>query len=348
MDDHAFRELVDHSMEGLLFGDPEGRIIYANPAACEMFAATLDEVRSAGRTGVVPAENPAFQALLEERRRSGRARGTVPLSRLDGRPFLAEVSSVDFALADGDERTCVVVRDVTERVRRERRLQAFDEITAALLAGSPTTEVLGLVTRHACAVFDATFASIVTPSVGGNEVVVTAAHGPGASAVEGRSFPSRGVPCQVIDTGRALLVEDVSASGPTLEASLTDLGPGMIVPMASEDIALGALFVGARIGRQPYGVDDLAAASQYAARSAFAVAMGATRTETEGQLRVTAESLQNALETRVVIEQAKGYVSCLHQLSPEAAFERIRRYARNHGVKIHSAAQMVVERKLIL
>jgi PAS domain S-box-containing protein len=61
-----------------------------------------------------------------------------------------------------------------------------------------------------------------------------------------------------------------------------------------------------------------------------------------------AEHLQRALNSRVVIEQAKGMLANQHQCGVDQAFERLRRYARAHNRDIHEVARAVVERVLHL
>lgn len=59
-----------------------------------------------------------------------------------------------------------------------------------------------------------------------------------------------------------------------------------------------------------------------------------------------ARQLQVALDTRLVIEQAKGYLAGHHGIDPEAAFERIRQYARSHHQALHDVAVRVVRGEL--
>lgn len=54
------------------------------------------------------------------------------------------------------------------------------------------------------------------------------------------------------------------------------------------------------------------------------------------------EQLQAALDSRVVIEQAKGMLAVRHGISTEAAFEVIRTYARSQRAKLHDIARGVV------
>jgi GAF domain-containing protein len=60
--------------------------------------------------------------------------------------------------------------------------------------------------------------------------------------------------------------------------------------------------------------------------------------------RRTAQQLQAALDSRIVIEQAKGKLSGQLEISPDDAFHAIRRYARSHSVTVRAVAQSVLDR----
>jgi len=55
-----------------------------------------------------------------------------------------------------------------------------------------------------------------------------------------------------------------------------------------------------------------------------------------------ADQLQHALSSRVVIEQAKGVMAERFGISMEASFDRIRRYARDHNLKLGEVAGAVI------
>jgi GAF domain-containing protein len=57
---------------------------------------------------------------------------------------------------------------------------------------------------------------------------------------------------------------------------------------------------------------------------------------------VLTEQLQHALTSRVVIEQAKGALARAHDGDVDRAFDLLRRYARNHDLKLLDVARTVV------
>lgn len=60
------------------------------------------------------------------------------------------------------------------------------------------------------------------------------------------------------------------------------------------------------------------------------------------RLRVENEQLRSALESRIVIEQAKGVLAERLSLDVGEAFEVLRRAARHHRLKLHALAADVV------
>jgi GAF domain-containing protein len=59
---------------------------------------------------------------------------------------------------------------------------------------------------------------------------------------------------------------------------------------------------------------------------------------------VLAEQLQHALNSRVVIEQAKGVIADRDQVSMDVAFATLRKHARDHNLKLGDVAFAVVRR----
>jgi PAS domain S-box-containing protein len=72
----------------------------------------------------------------------------------------------------------------------------------------------------------------------------------------------------------------------------------------------------------------------------LAVARDAAKLRRQQQL---SQQLQEALKSRVVIEQAKGITAQRHAVTISQAFELIRAYARNHSASLRSVAEAIVE-----
>jgi GAF domain-containing protein len=65
-----------------------------------------------------------------------------------------------------------------------------------------------------------------------------------------------------------------------------------------------------------------------------------------GQQRRTSEQLQQALQTRIIIEQAKGVLAARHDVGVDDAFKILRKYARDHNERIHGVAHAIVNGNL--
>ncbi|PRY73658.1 putative bifunctional diguanylate cyclase/phosphodiesterase [Halomonas ventosae] len=120
-----YRSIVEHSRDAILLTAPDGRILSANPAACRIFDCTVIELQRLGRNGVVDTADPRVAAALEERRRTGSFSGELTMLRHDGEPFPALLSTSIFTAHNGELLTSMLIRDVSERKRKEAQLAYF-------------------------------------------------------------------------------------------------------------------------------------------------------------------------------------------------------------------------------
>lgn len=66
------------------------------------------------------------------------------------------------------------------------------------------------------------------------------------------------------------------------------------------------------------------------------------------ELKAINNNLQTALNSRIIIEQAKGILSERQGISIDEAFNVIRKYSRNHNVPLREVAQAVVDGTLFV
>ena len=112
----------------------------------------------------------------------------------------------------------------------------------------------------------------------------------------------------------------------------------LAIPMHIEGTTIGALNI---YDDQPrtWTAEEVSAAQLLAdMATAYIVMVGQLRSAEQ-----LAEQLQHALDSRVVIEQAKGVLARTHDTDVSEAFERLRRYARSNNRKLHDVAGEVID-----
>ena len=133
-DQTPYHLLFENGMDGMMFTAPDGTILDANPAACRMFQRTREEIIAAGRAGLIDISDPRLPVLLAQRQTTGKAHGELNGRRRDGTLFPVELSSVVFQHSDGHDRTCLIIRDISDRktaeCERERLILELQEALA--------------------------------------------------------------------------------------------------------------------------------------------------------------------------------------------------------------------------
>ena len=129
-----FRALADHSLDMIMQTKPNHGVLWANRAACEGFGRTQADMRQATRADLVDVTDLRLQALLAEREATGRMRGEITALRKDGTPFPAEISSVVYHTASGEEFANVTLRDLSAQKAAEAAYQASQAVVAGLQA----------------------------------------------------------------------------------------------------------------------------------------------------------------------------------------------------------------------
>jgi PAS domain S-box-containing protein len=127
--EEKYRLFFENSMDGILLTDGKGRIFSANKAATEIFGMTEQEICSGGRPAILDETDPNWPKFFDARNRYGKAQGELRHFRKDGSTFLAEITSVKFKNASGEEQTNTIIRDITERKRAEEDLnESYQQI----------------------------------------------------------------------------------------------------------------------------------------------------------------------------------------------------------------------------
>jgi PAS domain S-box-containing protein len=121
-----FRSLYENSYDAVLLTVPNGRILSANPTACNMFGMSEAEIKKAGRAGLVIIDERANRAI-QERAKIGKAQAELTFKRKDGSTFEGEATSSIFLDAEGSPKSSMIIRDITKRKKGEEALKQSEE-----------------------------------------------------------------------------------------------------------------------------------------------------------------------------------------------------------------------------
>ncbi len=135
--EEKYYSIYENSSIAILLTTPDGRILSANSFACKLFNRTEKEICKIGRNGLVDISDPRLFKLLEERKRTGSARGELTFIKKDGTKFQGEVSSVIFKNHEGNEQTSMVIRDLTEQKETQEKLVESEKKFRMLFENSP-------------------------------------------------------------------------------------------------------------------------------------------------------------------------------------------------------------------
>jgi PAS domain S-box-containing protein len=163
-----YRLLFETSIDASLLTTPDGSVLAANPAACRMFGWKEEEIKKVGRREMADQSDPRLSAALEERARKGYFRGELNFFRKDGSRFAGELSSAVFRDHQGNERTSMIIRDITERKHAEKkirkqltRLAALREIDRAINSSFDLSVSLNVLLPHAITLLDVDAATVL-------------------------------------------------------------------------------------------------------------------------------------------------------------------------------------------
>jgi GAF domain-containing protein len=150
-------------------------------------------------------------------------------------------------------------------------------------------------------------------------------------------------PCRdAYETGEVVRVTDVrkeAARWPQFAADATRLGVAGVagIPMRLADQIIGALNLYSPEPRE-WTDGDIAVAAVLA-DVATSYVVNASKLRQQEQL---SEQLQEALVTRVVIEQAKGITAYKNAISVDQAYQRMRGHARSNNASLRTVAEAIV------
>ena len=226
---------------------------------------------------------------------------------------------------------------------QELLAETFVELTDTMVAGFDVIDFLHVLTDRSAKLLDVSAAGLLLADPRG-ELRVVAASSEAARLLELFQLQSDQGPClDCFRAGQPVSAADLNTEEqrwPQFAAAARQAGFSAVqaLPMRLRDQVIGAL----NLFRASPGAFDLADV-----RVAQALADVATISLLhERNLRhgdILNEQLQTALNSRVVIEQAKGKLAERLGLDMEQAFNLLRDYARNRNLRLADLAQAFID-----
>lgn len=226
----------------------------------------------------------------------------------------------------------------------ERLAQAFVELADTLVGGFDLMEFLHKLTERCVELLEVDAAGLLLAEARGGLQLV-AASTEQARVVELFQIQNDEGPClDCYRTGQPVNVRDIGASDaaarwPKFAAAARDMGFAAVhaIPMRLRDQVIGTLNL---FGSAPDGLDSAVAR---AARALVDIAtIGILQERATREHELVAGQLQVALNSRVIIEQAKGIIAERLQVTPDQAFVMLRAYSRNNNHPLTQLAGEVI------
>ena len=226
----------------------------------------------------------------------------------------------------------------------ERLAQVFVELADTLVAGFDLMEFLHSLTERCVELLEVDAAGLLLADSGG-VLRLVAASTEQARVAELFQIQNDEGPClDCYRTGQVVIVSDIGAGPaaarwPRFAVAAQEVGFAGVhaIPMRLRDQVIGTLnlFRGAADGLDP-------AVARVARTLVDVATIGILQERAVHQQEVMAGQLQVALNSRVIIEQAKGILAERLRTSPDEAFLMLRRYARDRNYPLTQLASDVI------
>jgi len=231
--------------------------------------------------------------------------------------------------------------------RESRLATTFVRLADTLVVGFDMVDLLQSLVETSADLLDRSAAGLVL-SDGNADLEPVASTSENIARVELLAVRSgEGPSVECVATGHAISIDDLSEDMqfPAFSSYTQSLGFASVytVPLRLRTTVIGALSVyGNEVG--PLPAADAAIAQSLADIATISILQERALRESG----IAVEQLQHALNSRVIIEQAKGVVAYVRSVGMDDAFALMRSYARSNNLPLREVASRIVERSLTI
>ncbi|RXZ72576.1 GAF and ANTAR domain-containing protein [Agromyces albus] len=236
---------------------------------------------------------------------------------------------------------------MSQLTREERLVDMFATLADTLIDDYDVVDLLQTLVDTCVSTFEVAAAGLLLSDDGGDlEVLVSTSEE--SRLVETMQLSAEAGPCiESFRTGTVISVTDLDQGPPDWKPFRTAAREHGFTAVHAIPLRLRETTIGALNLFQQQG-DSLGDRDLRAARALADVAtIGILHERTLRASDVAREQLQNALNSRVTIEQAKGILAYTHGVSMEEAFSLLRNHARSNQLPLALVARQLVDRTII-
>lgn len=218
----------------------------------------------------------------------------------------------------------------------------FVDLADTLARDCDVGEFLHFLVDRCAALLDADAAGVLLEAEDG-DLRLAAAVSHEMSALEEAEFSLGEGPClDAYRQGEQVIAEDIGQCHerwPAITPKILDLGlrSAYAFPLSLRGDRVGALTLYRR-EPGPFPEEAMRLAQAFADMAAVGILQERRLSAAERR----AEQLQGALHSRIIIEQAKGVLGERHGVTPNEAFDALRRYSRHNSLKMRNLCQQVI------
>lgn len=229
--------------------------------------------------------------------------------------------------------------------REELLAETFLQLADTIVDDFDVIELLTMLSSRCVELLDASASGILIADIHGS-LQVLAASSEKANLLELFQIQNEEGPClDAFHSGKAVVHENLAGPSPwpSFAGAATAVGLRSVhaFPMRLRATVLGTLNL---FRAQPGTLSDADVLVAQALAHAATIAL--LQDKTASDLHQLTAQLQGALNSRVIIEQAKGIIAERADIEMDEAFERLRAYARKRHTKLADIAEAVVTHTL--
>lgn len=246
--EERYRSLFEENQSVMLLVDPEtADIIDANGAAATFYGFSKTDLTDK-KVSDIALPPPAEVMRLLNQSASGNGRITQMEQRLSG----GEIRSVEIYCGpirlNGRELLYALIHDITERLQREREMEAVVRVATALRSSESRAEILPVILNQALVLLKAEGASVGIRDPHSGDTIIELGIGDAAMRTGERLPVGKGVSGHVIESGQPH-IKNYNDSEKRMALSEHIVNPNALVaiPLTAGDDPIGALTVGRKM-----------------------------------------------------------------------------------------------------